>query len=208
MNLLISKYCSVNNNKVILNDKIVYSLEGEQPNVFLKGAYRNLPEKYPKFFKMDALSKLAFVASEYLMIDKKLDDYNKSNIAVIIQNASSTIDVDRKYQETIQDKDSYFPNPSLFVYTLPNIMIGEICIKNKIKGENILFINEKFSPELAMQQMDALFYENKTEACIVGWVEQSGNNYNAVLFFVEKEGKVNDFYSICNTDNLKKIYHH
>ena len=40
-----------------------------------------------------------------------------------------------RFQETIQHADSYYPSPALFVYTLPNIVTGEIAIRNKYYGE-------------------------------------------------------------------------
>src|ERR1700744_1137470 len=79
---------------------------------------------YPKFFKMDMLCKWALVATEYLFSGNG-DIYagiNKDLIAVCLFTAHGSMDVDKRYLDSIA-----IASPALFVYTLPNIMLGEIC---------------------------------------------------------------------------------
>src|SRR5690606_9811213 len=104
-----------------------------------KQVYKENNSAYPKFFKMDNLCKLAFLASEFLLEDSKIGSTTQENMGIVLSNKSSSLNTDRKHQATINDKDNYFPSPALFVYTLPNIMIGEISIRHQIKGENVFF---------------------------------------------------------------------
>ena len=60
----------------------------------------------------------------------------------MICNADASLDTDIKYLATTKE----LPSPSVFVYTLPNIMIGEICIRNHFKGESFFFISENPDP--------------------------------------------------------------
>jgi hypothetical protein len=143
--------------------------------------------EYPKFFKMDSISKCGILASEYLLkgIDIK-GKYGDTEIGIVLSNATGSLDTDIEFQKTINNKANFFPSPAIFVYTLSNIVMGEICIKHKIKGENMFFLNEIFSPELLEQYVGNLFQTNKIQSAIVGWVEYSTGKPDVLLLFVEK----------------------
>lgn len=203
MELFITGYCSIIKNRIRLNSKTVNQTESSAGfEEFIKAAYKSLGVPYPKFYKMDGLSKLAFVNSEFLIKDSGLaEKYDGKDIGVVIENSSSTIVTDTEHQKTIDDRSAYFPSPSVFVYTLPNIMIGEICIKNKIFGENALLISEKFDIYQLEGYVNSLFENNKVNCCIAGWVEFSENHYESILFLIEKanmSGKIFNFETIIN----------
>lgn len=169
-NLKITSYCIIRYNKVIINDKIDYVKDNYTgfPD-FIRSVYRNYKINYPKFFKMDNLSKLGFITSELLLKQEDLlSNYKNDEIGIIISNSGSSIDTDIKYYNTIKDKSNYFPSPSVFVYTLPNIMIGEICIRNKIMGESSFFVFEKFEPDFLCNYINILFDTSKLKSCISG----------------------------------------
>jgi hypothetical protein len=65
-----------------------------------------------------------------------LKDEDHSRTALVFANRSSSLDTDFKYQESINSQENYFPSPAVFVYTLPNICVGEISIKHKMQTEN------------------------------------------------------------------------
>jgi hypothetical protein len=111
----------------MLNGSIVFEQPSTDPADFLKSAYRRLNIQYPKFFKMDSLSKLAFLSAEILLKDSDITtSYPSEMTGIILFNASSSLETDEKHQESIGDRGNYFPSPSVFVYTLANIMTGEI----------------------------------------------------------------------------------
>lgn len=211
----ISKYCIIRKNALVLNGVELLLDETNLPfSDFIKTIYKSQEINYPKFFKMDSLSKLAFVASEILLKNTAIsENYNTDEIGVIIENRASSLSTDLKYQKSFEDKTNYFPNPSLFVYTLPNIMIGEICIKNNFKGENGLFVFEKFDAQFIEDYVSILFNIGRINACITGWVDfddlaKEEPNFEAVLFLIEKQrnNEVSANSIIFDTQNLNNIY--
>jgi hypothetical protein len=186
--LYISSWCKITDKTVILNNKKeIYKENFANFAAFIKNLYKKELINYPKFYKMDNLSKLGFLTAELLIKNSDvLINYNKEEIGIVIANSSSSLDTDFDYQKLISDKSNYFPSPSVFVYTLPNILIGEICIKHLIKGENAFFVSEEFDPEQLGIYVTHLFDQGKINACICGWVELLKENYNSLLFLVER----------------------
>lgn len=186
--MLITRYCSIQPPVLFLNGSIVFSQEKTDPAEFLKSAYRQLNIQYPKFFKMDNLSKLAFLSTEILLKDLNITSlYPSEKIGMILFNASSSLETDEKHQESISDHGNYFPSPSVFVYTLPNIMTGEIAIRHKIKGENAVFIAEKPDFQTIFHLVSELFSQKRVSCCITGWVEAYHDRLSSCLMVVEKE---------------------
>ena len=204
----ITKHISITNGEVTVNGELVFSnKEADSPNVFFKSVYKESGIKYPKYFKMDRLSKLGFIASEVLLKGEEFGSkYASNEVAVVISNSSSTIDVDTKYYKTVTDSDD-IPSPALFVYTLPNIMIGEICIRNEFRGEIGFLLNKQFNAEQIYNYTKNIFKNNKkTKACILGWVElNKDEKYNANLFLVELLENTEKSY-IFDVSNLLKKY--
>lgn len=187
---VISDYCSIHNNVVVIRDKIVYSNEDVNFVQFSNDIYKKFALSYPKFHKMDNLSKLGFLATELLLKDKNLDQkYSGDEVGIIFTNASSSIDTDRSYQNSISDRTNYFPSPSIFVYTLPNIVVGEICIRNKFYGEGNFFVTRNFNPGFLVDYIDQLFESGAIKCCIAGWVEFDGNDFESVILLIEKADK-------------------
>ena len=210
--LYISGWCGITDQSVILNNKKEIP-EEKFANfaTFIKALYKKELAGYPKFYKMDNLSKLGFLTAELLLKNSDvLNKYGKEEIGVVITNSSSSLDTDLDYQELIKDKSNYFPSPSVFVYTLPNILIGEICIKHQIKGENAFFVSEEFDPEQINNYVTHLFDQGKIKACICGWIELLREKYHSLLLVVERiDGIVPDTdngIEIFNTDNIYKFF--
>lgn len=198
----ISSFCKISENRIILNGNVVFE---EQPGLtfsdFMKAAYRHFELNYPKFFKMDNLCKLGFMAAELVLKDTGFtQEYQADEIGILIHNASSSIDTDTDYHLTIRDRNNYFPSPALFVYTLPNILIGELCIRHHIKGESSLFITEKPDPEMIQVVAENLLEHGRTRACLTGWVDfnrlsvnKDDVAYEAMVYTVGEKGKSINF---------------
>ena len=133
--------------------------------------YRLQQINYPKFFKMDNLSKLGFLASEMLLKDEENRFEPREHIAIIGFNRSSSLDVDTHYQATINSNENYFPSPSLFVYTLPNIVTGEIAIRNNILGETSFYVCEAFDAKQIIKTVKNVFCDKITTTVIALWIE-------------------------------------
>ena len=181
---IITASCVIGNDKVYKNGELLF--EGNSANVsdLLRGLYDFVAPDYPKFYKMDNLSKLGWLATEILLqgsFDKTA--YALEDVGVVFSNANSSLDTDLRYFQTV----SGYPSPSLFVYTLPNIVIGEICIRHKFQGENAFFVFEKFQADFIRQYTGGLLNSGSIKACICGWIEILANDYKAAVFLVEQK---------------------
>ncbi len=161
-------------------------------NALLTELYRNHIADWPKFFKMDTLSKAGFVASELLI--KELGEHRLGSEefaqgrAIVLFGATASLCADRNYQETIQDKDNYYPSPALFVYTLPNIVTGEIAIRNHWRGETSFYVTE--APDAAQMafHLACAFQDQVTDSILAGWVDSSRNDdFQAFMTVVRRE---------------------
>lgn len=167
----------------------------------LVSIYQHFKLSYPKFYKMDHLSKLGWLASEIMLKDKfKPHIYKPEDIGILLANANSSLDDDIKYYHSVKD----VPSPSLFVYTLPNIVIGEICIRNNFKGEHAFFIQDPFDACFIEQQVNYTLDNNILEACICGWVDVLEQEYKAVLFLVEKVDR--EGAALFSAENMDRIF--
>lgn len=191
----------ISNHHVLKNGKTVFENRHTDLHDFLLSVYNYFGLSYPKFYKMDNLSKLGWLTSEILLKDNFIaEKYRPDETGLVLSNANSSLDTDLKYFETTKD----IPSPSVFVYTLPNIMIGEICIRNKFKGENAFFISNEFDADFMKQYVDNLINNNILQACIFGWVDLLEDDYKAVLFLVEKEK--GEQSSLFLQENIDKIF--
>ena len=197
----ITASCSINNNIVYKNGQRVFEKQGLDLPEFLIAAYRYFEWQYPKFHKMDNLSKLGWLANEVLLqnsFDK--EKYKPEDIGIVLSNANASLDTDIKYYETTK----IIASPAQFVYTLPNIVIGEISIRHHFKGENAFFIFEEFDAGFIEQYVSNLINNNILQCCICGWVEALEDKYNATLFLIQKDKSANSVNF--TKENLNKIY--
>ena len=147
------------------------------------GRYRALGVAYPKFFKMDTLCRLGFVAVEELLRGHE-EQIDAEHTALILANRSASLKNDKDYQATIADPENYFPSPALFVYTLPNIVTGELAIRHGLYGETAFYVLEKEADLLPI--VEATLRDPQIRSAIVGWVECSAaDNYEAHVKLVE-----------------------
>ena len=201
MELSVISYSKITNNKVIFNGSDVPIQRTDSS--WLNDIYRSLNVSYPKFFKMDNLSKAGFLASELLLKDEISDrEIPKKDISIVLMNRCASLDDDRLYQETIQDKENYFPSPAVFVYTLPNIVTGEIAIRNKIMGETSFFISETFSSEKIYNTTLCAFSDTNISRVICGWTDYELNNCDVLLLLISKEKNKGIPFNINNIYNL------
>lgn len=197
----ISQYCSIKNERIILNNETVFSSQTKDFATFMKQAYTNVKLTYPKFFKMDNLSKLAFLTAD-LILKNRAPSATDTNTALVFSNRASSLETDRAHQKTIANRAESYPSPAVFVYTLPNICLGEISIKHKLYSENNFFIFERFNPKYLVAYTTALLDENETDSVLCGWVDVDEDSYEAILYLVERHGQ-----RPFNEEELTRLYH-
>ena len=185
----IETYCKIQDGKVSLDGKVVYANDIKAFPEFSKGTYNFLEVNYTKFFKMDSVSKLAFIGAE-LILKTEIGTQKNQNIALLFANRSSSLDTDVKHQQSISDKQNYFPSPAVFVYTLPNICLGEISIRHQLKSENSFFIFDAFNTTFMAAYANILLETKKADKVLCGWVEYFEESYTAFCYLVSKQGTI------------------
>jgi len=176
----ITTWCRITDKAVYVNGKRVFDAEINED--FLLEVYRFLKIDYPKFHKMDKLSKTGFLGAELIKkYSKTIAAYADDEIALLFSNRHSSSEVDARFEKSY--KEGGMPSPALFVYTLPNIVIGEIAIRNKWYGENLFLVQEQFDAGWYVTQCD-LVLEKKAKAVLAGWINVTEKT-DAFLFFAD-----------------------
>ena len=157
-------------------------------NDILTALYKQKVGGYPKFYKMDKLCRLGFLATELLLKEENLQREKMETRAVVFFNHSSSVYSDRKYMQSIADADNYFPSPSIFVYTLPNIVTGEVAMRNNLHGETSFYLLDERDDRMMDDVIEMTFCDGVTESVIGGWIDyEDENNFIADIKIMVKE---------------------
>jgi 3-oxoacyl-(acyl-carrier-protein) synthase len=80
-----------------------------------------------RFLRMDLMCRLGFMAAELLGVNfDSMNEAKRDRIGVCVESFTGSLDTDIRFART--------PRPSTFAYTLPSTVIGEICIRYRLKG--------------------------------------------------------------------------
>lgn len=135
----------------------------------LNEIYRKYVGDYPKYHKMDALSRLAFLATELLL--SRGDVPQDSGRATILFNRTSSVVADRCHLGSIAKPGEFYPSPSVFLGTLPNIATGEIAIRHGYTGETSLYITDFRDEALMKNVIGSSFSLGGFRSLICGFVD-------------------------------------
>lgn len=188
MKIVVSSYIS--HRGAFFNEELKFKLEDTN---WLKECYQKLELDYPKFYKMDNLSKMTVLGTEIIKSTGILDSIRDDELELLFANANASQHTDMKFIESYQQQGT--PSPSLFVYTLPNILTGELAIRNKWYGENTFFITPRFDTKLFAERLHHSAQKG-TKICLCGWVDSTINEKNELkeecfLFLVALNGNNN-----------------
>lgn len=193
----IKSWCRITNEKILCDNELILEKNPDESVAdFLKRIYRESEANYPKFFKMDLLCKAAFLAAEFI---SKKEALFQTDTALVLSNRNSSWASDEKYAQSVYSKE-FMPSPAVFVYTLPNIALGEISIRHQLLSENLFLIFDKFSPEKLVPYAGQVLAGKNAEKVLAGWVEAVEKNLDILLYLIEKEG--NTKHTIENVTNL------
>ena len=188
--LYINSYSILNEHRVLLNGELL-TFPTDDSSHFLTHIYKGLGIEYPKFFKMDDLCKGGFVASELLLrpLNLTLDEV-RTDWAVVSFSSTSSLDTDIHYQSTIQSPEEYYPSPSVFVYTLANIMVGEVAIRHKIQGETSSFILPNFDAKSIVEVTNLILSRNKSLSKILCvWADCLKGHLDIAMWLLSNEAQ-------------------
>lgn len=194
--MYIQQYLQWKDKELWLNSQAFLRSNEEDVMMVAPDIYRQSGIGYPKFFKMDALSKVAFLGASFTIPTAIEED--KNHISVVISSESGCLEVDKKFDES----RAGIASPALFVYTLPNIMLGEICIATSFKGEQMCFLSEKPDADLMEFYVKDLLQNRGTQAVLCGHAEATQSGISAAFVWVSKSPSTLPF----NQQNLKKIF--
>lgn len=192
--LYIKHWVKIKEGKIFDAEETFLATEEKDLNNFLKLGYQKLQISYPKFHKMDGLSKLGILASE--IISRK-HSFSKET-ALIFSNAASSLETDEEFQNSMQG----FPSPAIFVYTLPNIVLGELSIKHGLQGENSFFVSPQFDAALLVDYSTNLINTKMAPQVLCGWIDLQSEEYDVFLCLISSEGK-----TLFSEEMLRKIYY-
>jgi hypothetical protein len=198
--LYIRHYIQWQQHKIARDGQLLLATEKKGGEHIPEAVYRQAGINYPKFFKMDPLSRVAFLATELLLPATITED--RSKVATVISTASGCLEVDKKFEESRQSLAS----PALFVYTLPNIMLGEIDIRHGFKGEQMCTVSEKPDPSWLSFYAGDLLQHRGSEACLCGHVEAAAGIISATLCWVSRSQPESGL--AFTPQNLESIFSH
>ncbi len=184
--LFIADWCIIRNGEMLRNNAAPIHLKDGTP----QETYGLLNAPYPKFFKMDILSKWVWNGAEYLLRNPDgsfaYEGIEKTKIAVVLMTKNGSLDVDKKFQKSLET----IPSPALFVYTLPNIMLGEICIRHGFQGAQSCLVSDSFDAEELVFYTSDLMIHRGMEACLCGWVDAVADATDVRLFWIARSGEI------------------
>ncbi len=152
-------------------------------------AYKAFIGDYPKFYKMDGLSRLGFVAAELLLQAERGERLTgtpetRNDRAIILFNNTSSIVADRHYWATVSDLEASFPSPAHFVYTLPNIVAGELAIRHQYRGETSFYILPQRDEALMAQVVNASMTDGSASSALTGWIDYPCDEHFEAEFII------------------------
>jgi 3-oxoacyl-(acyl-carrier-protein) synthase len=87
-----------------------------------------------RFLRMDLMCRLGFLAAELLDVNfNAMSGERRERLGVCVESFTGSLDTDIRFALT--------PRPSIFAYTLPSTVIGEICIRHWLKGPVLSLIS-------------------------------------------------------------------
>lgn len=177
---------SLKDGRLARDGKTVFSSEATEFGEFARALYHEKGRADMKFFKMDSLCKLGYLAAGELLDGI---EFEPEETAVVLSDSSSSMDSDLRHLETLSCCGEAAASPSVFVYTLPNVVAGEICIRHKIKGENTFFISREYEHDKLREYASMVLSRNGVRYCIVGWCEYLKGAYDAVFELLEADNR-------------------
>lgn len=113
---------------------------------------------------MDNLAKLGFLAAEHLLMGLDLRGAGGAGrTGIILANATSSLDTYLRFAAQLRQG---LASPALFVYTLPNIVVGELCIRHGITGENLLLVADHYDAAVQVAYVTNLFTYKRLDRCL------------------------------------------
>ena len=166
----------INAGEVIVNDSVVFSDKSADFGTFIREAFKSRGENNMKFFKMDDLCKLGYVAAAWLLDGI---EFGEEECGMVLSGKYDCLDTDMKHQQIIDKEGDAASSPAVFVYTLPNVVAGEISIRHHIKGENTWFWSDDRTMSDLTHYASLMAGASDLRYCIIGHLDFLNGEYFA-----------------------------
>lgn len=138
----------------------------------LTDLYKRAVGDYPRFYKMDLLSRLGFLTAELLLkVDEDNDKTEISECAVVLFGRHGSVVADRNYLRTIATPENFYPSPERFIYTLPNIVTGEIAIRHQLHAETTFIYLPRYNESELQRLVQVCAERLPSKYLLTGWVD-------------------------------------
>lgn len=196
--------CRITNSKWIFNGNTLLENVDHLPrSLWLKEIYKQLSLNYPKFYKMDLLSKSTFLAVETVHQSKSL---YQENIPLIFANSSGSYTADEQHTKNLYQDEDKQVSPATFVYTLPNIAMGELSIRHQLHSKNVFFIFDSFD-EINWEEILKINFQNSdVNNILLGWTEVDTENLDIWISLIPKDWWMNSFSDIPLKETYYNVY--
>lgn len=166
----------------------------------LNNAWAALGIELPRFPRMDRSSKLVAIGGSAFFIEGgALAGNSKDTIGMVITGKHGSMDTDQKYQaQLVVDNHA---SPGMFVYTLPNIAMGEFSIQHGLYGSGLCLLNNALDLAQMLDACEILLHDHGMESVICGWSDIFADQATAT-FMVVTERTLADR----NSAELEKIF--
>lgn len=155
---------------------------------FIRAEFKSLGRSDMRFYKMSDLSKALYLAVERLLEQSSWEDVEPRRRAIILANRASSLDTDAEHQRILNAELPEGVSPAVFVYTLPNVAAGEMCIKHKIQGDNTFFVSEKY-PSIAEDYARSLISNDRADAVVCGWCDYLAGEWDVEIKMLRCQNK-------------------
>ena len=151
-------------------------------HTFSREAFKSREEANMKFYKMDDLCKLGYLASAWLLDGI---EYGEEECGIVMSGKYGCLDTDIRHQQIIDSEGDSSASPAVFVYTLPNVVAAEISIRHHIKGENIWFWSEDKTMSDIKKYAYILAASRDLKYCIAAHIDFINGDYFAIFELLE-----------------------
>lgn len=166
----------INAGEVLVNDSVVFSDKSADFGTFIREAFKSRGENNMKFYKMDDLCKLGYVAAAWLLDGI---EFGEEECGMVLSGKYGCLDTDMKHQQIIDKDGDAASSPAVFVYTLPNVVAGEISIRHHIKGENTWFWSDDRTMSDLKHYASLMAGASDLRYCIIGHLDFLNGEYFA-----------------------------
>ncbi len=176
INLASRRTVEISSGKITVDGNVVFESETSDFQTFIREAFKSRGESNLKFYKMDDLCKLGYVASAWALDGL---EYGEEECGLVLSGRYGCLDTDIKHQEIIDTEGDASASPAVFVYTLPNVVAGEISIRHHIKGENTWFWSDDETMSDIREYAGLAIQSQNLKYCVVGHLDFLKGEYFA-----------------------------